>query len=297
MHRPLALVVFLFSASAFSLVGAQPDRTAALEKARTKFEADITKAEEALLASIDKALKAAQTAKNKQLTEKLTYEREQFVKQRLTPTLVPTTTYLKQRAQSVATLEAAYQSVIKELVKAKKDEDAEALDTALNNLVKTARGYGLTLPDLETRPVFVIESKANGLVIETTNKDGSGELVLGPKVGKKKKDQCWQIDREEKGFVIRNVASGHSFNVPWGYKHAGVDMISYPFDRMKEAPGNTLFGLTEVRREVVFSPTCSGLILTVKETKVKGVTTYLISQEKKEVPPTDKQRWIITEAK
>jgi hypothetical protein len=142
---------------------------------------------------------------------------------------------------------------------------------------------------------LLIENKANGMVVETTNKDGSGELALAQKVGKK--EQCWLIEREEKGFVIRNVASGYSFNVPHGHRHAGVTMISYPFDRTKEATPNTRFQLTEFRREVVFSPTCSGLILTANETKIKGVTTYSITQEKKEEPPPDKQRWVLTEAR
>ena len=96
------LVLSLFGTAVFGLAGAQPDRTAVLEKAKTKFEADIAKAEEALLKDIDKALKLAEAAKNKQAVEKLTYERSQFVKHRLVPTTVPTTVYLKQRSQSIA---------------------------------------------------------------------------------------------------------------------------------------------------------------------------------------------------
>ena len=296
MRRPLALVVFLFSASAIGWAGAQPDRTAALEKARTRFEADITKAEEALVTSIDRALKSAQTAKDRQAVEKLTYEREQFVKQRLVPTTVPTAAYLKQRAQSIAAIEAAYAPVLKELVKAKKDEDVAALETALNDLVKTTRGYGLALPELEGRSVL-IESKANGLVIETEHKDGTGSLVLGPKVGKKKPSQCWIIEREEKGCVIRNVASGHTFNVPTGTGAPGVGLVSWPLDRTKVPPPNTLFVITEIRREVVISIPFDGLTLTANEMKVKGVTTGTAIQEKKEEPLPAKQRWVFTEAK
>jgi hypothetical protein len=58
------------------VISAQPDRTAEIEKAKTKFEKDIAKAEETFLANLDKAITKAQTGGNKALTEKLTFERE-----------------------------------------------------------------------------------------------------------------------------------------------------------------------------------------------------------------------------
>jgi hypothetical protein len=298
MRRPIASVLFLFGISTVGLAGAQPGRTAALEKARTKFEADITKAEEALLASMDKALKVAQTAKDKPAVEKLTYEREQFVKQRLVPTTVPTLTYLKQRAQSIAALEAAYQPAIKDLLKAKKDEEVEALETALNDLVKSRRGYGRALPDLEGKPTFVIENKANGMVVETTDKNGRGELVLGSKVGKKKPNQCWQLEREEKGYIIRNVASRWGFHVPYSGSNPGAILTTWPpHEASKETIKGSLYKLAEVRNEIVITPAWNELVLSTTEKQVKGVTTTFVVQEKKDTSSPSKQRWVLTEAK
>lgn len=298
MRRSLTLALFLFGSSALSLAGTQPDRTAALEKAKTKFETDIAKVEEALLKDIDKALKAAQATKNKQLTEKLTYEREQFVKHRLVPTAVPTAAYVRQRAQAIAALEAAYAPAIKELAKAKKDEEVEALETALNDLVKASRGYGLALSDLEARPVFVIENKATGLVVEPENKDGTGNLVLGPKVGKKKPSQCWQLEREEEKYVIRNVANRWGFHVTFARDNPGELLIAWPpEEQAKQTNKGSLFRIGDGRREVVLGLASNELALTATEKKQKGVTIYYVTQEKKEEKPTDKQRWVLTEAK
>src|SRR5262245_43350793 len=85
---------------------AQPGRTGGLATGKSKFETDISKAEEALIASIDKAIKAA--SGNKAMMEKLTYERELFVSQRIVPTAVSTTAYIQKRTQAIAALEAAY---------------------------------------------------------------------------------------------------------------------------------------------------------------------------------------------
>jgi hypothetical protein len=297
MSRARALLFLLPAVWLAAPAAAQPDRTAALEKARTKFEADISKSEEALVASIDKALKAAQTAKDRTLADKLTYERDVFVKHRITPTAVPqAATYVKQRASSVTALEAAYRPAIKELIKAKKDEEADALETALNNMVKSARGYGLALPDLEGR-AFLIEHTPSGLVIETAYKGGRGELVLGPKVGKTKKDQCWLIEREEKGFVVRNVASGRVFHA-WNMNAiAGQNLGVAVLERTSETPRASLFTFAEDQRDVVFSIVSNGLVLTAIEKKQKGVTNYGIVQAKKETPAPPSQRWTIVEAK
>ena len=183
---------------------AQPNRTAALAKAKTKFEQDISKAEDTLIASLDKATTRAKAAGNKAGAERLAYERDLFVNQRIIPTSIPTGTYIKQRRQATAVLEMVYRNAIKELTKAKKDDEAQALESALSDLVKTARGYGLALPDLALRQPLLIENKATKLVLEPAGKRGTGEVVLGPKLGKQKPSQCWYIDRDEKGYVIIN---------------------------------------------------------------------------------------------
>jgi hypothetical protein len=293
---PLALVLSFTC----SLAAAQPDRTAALAKAKAKFEADISKAEDALIASLDKALTKAQASGNKAAAEKLAYERDAFNSQRLVPTAVPTTAYLRRRGQAITALEAAYLPAIKEFGKAKKDADAEALETALSDALKSARGYGLGVPNLEAHPVVLIEHKATGKVIETVNKGGTGELVLGAKVGKSKPSQCWLLEREEKGYVIRNVASRQGFHVPYSASGEGDGLVAWPPNDQpsKEVLKGSLYQITDiVRREVVIHPAWNPLVLTATEKKVKGVTTYYITQEKKETPPLASQRWTLTEVK
>jgi hypothetical protein len=300
MRRCLfATLPLLFAATLGSSTAAQPDKSLALTQAKTKFEGDIAKAEEALLAGMEKALAKAQAANNKPMVEKLTYERNMFTLQRLVPTAVPTTAYLKQRTQATAALEAVYNPEIKRL-KAKKDAGADELETTLNDLVKASRGYGLAFPDLETRPVFVIENKATGQVIETENKEGTGNLVLGPKVGRKKANQCWQLEREEKGYLIRNVASRQGFHVPYAGSDPGAILVTWPtHEQSKEVNKGSLFRVVEGRREVALGAAWNALVLTSTEKQVKGVTTYFVTQEKEknETPPSDKQRWIFTEAK
>jgi hypothetical protein len=297
MRRPLTLAL-LFSVTC-SLAAAQPDRSAALAKAKAKFEADISKAEDSLIANMDKALAKAQATGNKAAAEKLAYERDAFTSQRLVPTAVPTTTYLRQRGQAITALEAAYNPAIKELAKAKKGGDAEALESALSDALRAARGYGLGVPNLETHPVVLIEHKATGKVIETVNKEGTGELVLGPKVGKSKPSQCWRLEREEKGYVIRNVASRQGFHVPYSASGEGDRLVAWPPNDTpsKEVLKGSLYQLTDLRREVVIHPAWNPLVLTATEKKVKGVTTYYVTQEKKETPPPASQRWTLTEVK
>lgn len=296
---PLALLLFIISLT--TPARAQPDRTEALAKAKTKFEQDISKAEDALIANIDKALKGA--AGNKQLAEKLTYEREMFVNHRIIPTTVPSGTYLKQRSQAMAMLEAVYRPAIKELSKAKKEDEATALDAALSDLVKTARGYGLAIPDLGLRPPLLIENKATGQVIEPAGKEGTGHLVLGAKIGKRKPTQCWYLDRDEKGFTIINAQTGKAIHT---YTSVSVDTTvqllgTIKIDPQKEVPDRSLFKLTETRREVVISTllkgTMNGYVVTTAEKKQKGVTVYELTIEKKETSTTPNQLWIITEAK
>jgi hypothetical protein len=56
MKRLFAPLLLLFIISLTTPAQAQPDRTEALAKAKMKFEQDISKAEDALIAGIDKAL-------------------------------------------------------------------------------------------------------------------------------------------------------------------------------------------------------------------------------------------------
>ena len=292
-------LLFLATTAGLSGPAAGQDKSAALDKARTKFEAEVAKADEALVASLDKALAKAQGAGNKPMIEKLTYERELFVGKRIIPAAVPSTTYLKQRAQAVAALEAVYLPAIKELAKAKKEEEAEALEGALSDLLKSARGYGLALPALEGRPTLLIEHKGTGLVLESEVKDGLDRLVLAAKSAKRKPAQLWQLDREEKGVTIRNVAYGKSLSSFGRFEgSSGVGLSK--LDPQKEVPDRSLFQLSEVRREVVIASLSkgeSGSALTATDRKLKGVTVYDLVLDKSESPPTSGQLWVVTEVK
>jgi hypothetical protein len=297
MRRSLVASVLLVAVCLAGSSGAEPNRTEALAKAKAKFEADISKAEDALLASIDKALKGAGAANNKMLTEKLTYEREQFVGQRTVPTAVPTTAYLQKRAQAIAALEAAYNPAIKELVKAKKDDEAEAMESALSDLVRAARGYGLALPALERQSIAFIENKASGLALELVVRDTALRIILENKASKKNPGQGWLLDRDGKGFVLRNASRKDNVVIAAVGRGLTTDLL----DPKKEAPESVLFQLVEVRRAVLIVPVTKngapGSVLTATEHKVKGVTTYELTLEKQETPPTPNQLWVITEAK
>lgn len=276
---------------------AQPDPAEALEKARAKFQQDVAKAEEGLTAALEKAQAKAKAAKDKPGADKLAYEAELFGTQRLVPTAVPTAAYLKQRGKAVAALEAAYQPAIKALAKAKKEDEAGKLEDALTDLVKAARGYGPALPDLEARPAVVIENKGTGQALETSNADGTGLLVLGPKAGKKKPSQCWYLDREEKGTVIRNAVSGLAVGVAFGSGDPGAVAMVSRCERGKEAHPDNPFKLADYRRAVTLSHARNDLVFAPVEVKVKAVNVWQIAQDKRESPPAANQLWLISEAK
>jgi hypothetical protein len=297
MPHSVALISLLLCSS-LSLHSAQPDRLATLKNARKTFESSIAKAERTLLDSIDGAINKARKSKNNAAVDKLTYERDQFLKQYLLPTAVSTKLYLKQRAQAIDALEAAYKPAIKELIRTKKTEDAEALEDSLHKLVSGCRGYGLSIPDLEDRPVLVIESKASGLVIETEKTNGTGNLVLGPKVGRQKPNQCWYIEREEKGYVIRNMTSKDGFHVPWASNDSGVVPHTWPpHGPVKETIKGSQFRIVDGPHDVALGGAWNDLVLGIAEKKVKGVSTVYLEQQKAESPLPSKQRWIISEAR
>src|SRR5262245_20472447 len=140
--KRIAALLLLTACWLVTPAGAQPDRMAALAKAKEKFETEISKADDALIGSLDKALTKAKSSGNKALAEKVAYERDLFVNQRIIPTTVPTAAYVKQRSQATAVLLSVYRPAIQALSKAKKDEEAAALESALSDLLKAARGYG-----------------------------------------------------------------------------------------------------------------------------------------------------------
>ncbi|HEV3437735.1 MAG TPA: hypothetical protein VG122_10275 [Gemmata sp.] len=299
MMRSIVLLL-PFAICLTGTVVAQPDKTAVLEKAKTKFEKDMAKSDEILLAGIDKTILQATKAGNKATQEKLTYERPLFVTQHIMPTAFPSEGYLQQRSKATAALLAVYQPAITELTKAKKFEEAMAIEDNLNEVLKASRGYGLALPDLETHPdiMFMIENKDSGLVVDTEIDGGRGRLVLTTKVGKNKPSQSWRLEREEKGFLIRNVKSKNYFLVP-GVPSAteGAILATGGFDRKNETPLAYLFRLNSIRREITIEPSGNELALTPTEKKVKGVTTIYVTPEKKESSTSAAQIWKFVEVK
>lgn len=227
----------------------------------------------------------------------MTYDKEQFQKYHTLPTAYAAETYLRARIQHTKDLVAAYQPAINALTKAKKFAEATALDDDLNELVRSARGYGLAFPDLEFNPVFVIENKHAGLVVDTTNKNGTGDLVLTEKVGRQKPSQCWRLERDESVWYIKNVMSGRVFYVVNASRTAGTTIITAFINPKTESDKRSVFTLTEVHRAVTIESGISSMILTATERKEKDVTITYVTQEKKEATPSAAQLWTLTEAK
>lgn len=299
--RPLLFLVFAVWLAAPAL--SQPTKSVALEKAKAKFEADTAKAEEAFLASIDKAIAKAKAGKgDKALAEKLEYEKEQFVKQRVVPPSVPAGAYLKQRAHAVDALEAVYLPALKELVRNKKDAEAESVEGELSDLLRAARGYGAAFPDLEPKTLVLIESKGTGLVLEApaqVKAPKSAPVSLAPKAGRKSLAQCWTVEREENGVVLRNAATGLSLYLTPRTAEEVPAVSTRQLDPARATPQAALFKLSEVRRAVTIGGAVKAQsgVLTATEKKIKGVTVHEPSIESPEDPPPPAQLWLITEAK
>lgn len=300
MIRSFALIIFS-AVLATGTVAAQPEKST-LERAKEKYEKEMAKADETLNASLDKALAQATKAGNKALQEKLNYERPQFANQHLIPTTVPVESYLSQRSKMTTALLKVYQPVIAELTKNKKLEEAMTLEDSLNTTLKAARGYGLPFPDFEAHPeiVFLIENKDSGLVIDTESDQGRGKLVLNAKVGRNKPSQCWRFERDEKGFLIRNVKSKSYFQTPKALDASGDDIGPLigtgGFDQKKETPASVLFRLNSIQHEFILE-SGEDLVVTPAKKQVKGVTTVYLTIDKKIMPLSATQLWKAVEIK
>jgi hypothetical protein len=291
-------MVVLLAVCLSGAVAAQPDKTVALEKARAKFEKDIAKLDETFLTGIDKTIVKALSANNKALHEKLTYERDQFVTNRILPTTFSSEAYHKQRNQAIATLQGVYQPVLSELNKAKKFEEMHAIEDELSNVLKSGRGYGLAFPaDLDAKPVFLIENKSTGLVIDLSPKLGDHPEAIAAareKDNNKKQTQLWRIERDEGRFILRNVGTK---NVLIGVKMAGSILSTWAQNPEMGTEARGYFLLNEIRREIVIAAAVGELVVTVTEKKDKGVTTSYVTYEKKATPPTAAQLWTLVEVK
>jgi hypothetical protein len=306
MMRPTLLLGVLFVVMVGS-ASAQQDRAQILEKAKAKFEKEMAKADETLQSAIDKAIAQATKTGNKAQLEKLNYERPLFVTQHLIPTGVPTdaVSYLRERSKATTALLAAYNPAIAELTKTKKLEEANALEDTLNGILLAARGYGSAFPDIEAHPelVFMIENKATGLVVDTEIENGRGKLILTPKTGRPKAGQCWQLEREEKGFLIRNLKSKNYFQTAGIVANPEGDAVpslsAGVFNHKNETPASVQFKLISYRRDFLIEPTANedDTVVTPYEKKVKGVTTTYLTREKKDASKASSQLWKLVEVR
>jgi hypothetical protein len=193
-----------------------------------------------------------------------------------------------------------YQPAINELTKVKKFSEAMVLEDEVSDLLKTSRGYGFAfpaLPDLESnaKPLFQIENKKTGLILDGTSVDG--QPVFVPKMGKNKPSQCWLIERDEKGFSIRNVANKKFFHLPFAKSDLGAVICLNGTHPLKEPDSRSFFRISEVHREIMIGPAVNDLVLTLTEKTERGVTTVSLTQEKKEEMPLPTQLWTLTEVK
>ncbi len=298
MNRFLALL-FLAHVCISVSVAAQPDRSLQLEKAKAKFEKDIAKADETLLASMDKSLAQATKTGNKMLQEKLTYERSLFATQHIIPTVLPAEGYLRERTKATNALSGVFQPIIGELTKAKKFEEAMAVEDLLSDVLKAGRGFGLAIPDIEAHQelIFQIEHKASGLVLDTEADNGRGKLVLNPKNARTRPCQFWRLERDEKGFLIRNVKAKQYVHVGNFAGESGPMLATGSFDQKKETPPSYLFQLTSIRHELVIEQPAGESVLIPLEKKAKGVTVTYVSLDKKETQPSAVQIWKLIEVK
>lgn len=282
-------------------VSAQPDRSAALDKAKAKFEKDVTKADEGMIAAIDKAIDKAMKSGNKMLQEKLNYEKPLFVSQHIVPISIPADNYLRDRTKATTALTSVFQPVVSDLTKAKKFEEANAVEDLLSDTLKAGRGFGLAIPDIDAHPelVFQIEHKGTGLVIDVDQENGRGKLVLNPKIGKTKQSQFWKLEREDKGFLLKNVKSKSYSSISGipGPGENGPMLEQKTFDRKNETPSSFIFKLSSIRHEFLIEPVEGDAILQPIDKKVKGVTTTYITMEKKDTTPSAAHLWKLIEIK
>lgn len=209
---------------------AQPDRDELLKGAREKFEKDIKRIESNLLDRIDKELtkKTIDTA----LRGKLNYERPRFVTRQIVPTALPgaTAAYLQERTKATNALREKYDGVIKELTKAKKLTEQEAIEDQLSELLTSSRGYGLAFPDVEAHPgPYLILNKELNLAVDIQMVSDRWHLVLTPRSkGADKRSQCWTLEHEEKGFAFWNVQNKQCFDLPNGNPRNGAFILTFP---------------------------------------------------------------------
>jgi hypothetical protein len=124
---------FLFSAALFiplglALAQEADEIKAKLDKAKEAYTQAAERARQDLYDAFDKKEESARSSGNKKLVDQIKAERKAFEESGKLPKIISTTSYKSAMATARAPLDAAYQSAIKEYTKARKDDEATAVE-------------------------------------------------------------------------------------------------------------------------------------------------------------------------
>jgi hypothetical protein len=118
---------------------------ARLEKAREAYEAEVGKLSNSLLDVLQQREDAARKSGDKKLVDRIREERNAFESRGQLPRSAATPAQLRELKQARSAMEAAYQAAVKEYTKAKKDDDASAVEQELK-VFKGEAAAALTRP-------------------------------------------------------------------------------------------------------------------------------------------------------
>ena len=102
-----------------------------LEQARTDYVEETEKVRAGLLASLEHKEMSARNSGNKTLVDRIKQEREAFELNDELPSVVSNTTYRRGMAQARSRLTAAMRTALKDYLQARQDDQAEAVQTEL----------------------------------------------------------------------------------------------------------------------------------------------------------------------
>jgi hypothetical protein len=122
-----------------------------LDKAKTAYDEQVDKLRDGLLKTLQDKEEAARKKGDKKLVDQIKGEREAFESSGELPKSVPTANYLRDYKQARSTLELAYTTAVKEYTKAKKDDEAAAVEKDLAAFKEDATQPGATLAVLLTK--------------------------------------------------------------------------------------------------------------------------------------------------
>ena len=129
MLRVFLLSVGLFFAPLGIAFAQEPDEIKdKLDKAKQAYTQAAERARQDLYDAIDKKEESARSSGNKKLVDQIKAERKAYEESGKLPKVIPATAFQKAMSTARAPLDAAYQSAIKEYTKARKDDEASAVE-------------------------------------------------------------------------------------------------------------------------------------------------------------------------